>query len=65
MFLAGIKDAALPAHTSIFVKPIKNQTAWRPVLGILQLLRVRRRRTGLPQAPCPSLHCPAAAWHAA
>ncbi|PNW77316.1 hypothetical protein CHLRE_10g431150v5 [Chlamydomonas reinhardtii] len=39
MFLAGIKDAALPAHTSIFVKPIKNQTAWRPVLGILQLLR--------------------------
>ncbi|KXZ41368.1 hypothetical protein GPECTOR_518g498 [Gonium pectorale] len=39
MLLASIKDVALAAHTGIFVKPIKNQSAWRPVLGILQLLR--------------------------
>ncbi|GFR45564.1 hypothetical protein Agub_g6958 [Astrephomene gubernaculifera] len=39
MLLASIKEAQLAAHTSIFVRPIKNQSAWRPVLGILQLLR--------------------------
>ncbi len=40
MFLAGVRDASLRTHTHIFLKPIKNQSAWRPVLGILTLLRV-------------------------
>ncbi|GIL71611.1 hypothetical protein Vretimale_933 [Volvox reticuliferus] len=39
MLLASIKDAQLASHTNIFLKPVKNQSAWRPVLGILQLLR--------------------------
>ncbi|EFJ48806.1 hypothetical protein VOLCADRAFT_104552 [Volvox carteri f. nagariensis] len=39
MLLASIKEAQLASHTGIFVKPVKNQSAWRPVLGILQLLR--------------------------
>ncbi|KAG2484841.1 hypothetical protein HYH03_016407 [Edaphochlamys debaryana] len=39
MFLASIKDAQLHTHTNIIVKPIKNQSAWRPVLGVLGVLR--------------------------
>ncbi|GLC37245.1 hypothetical protein PLESTB_001144100 [Pleodorina starrii] len=39
MLLASIKDAQLASHVGVFVKPVKNQSAWRPVLGILQLLR--------------------------
>ena len=41
MLLASIKEAQLASHTSVFLKPVKNQTAWRPVLGVLQLIRVR------------------------
>lgn len=42
MFLAGLKEAGLGRNTGLFLKPVKAQTAWRPVLGILQLLVVRR-----------------------
>lgn len=40
MFLVGLRAAGVRQHTSVIVKPIKNQTAWRPVLGILALLQV-------------------------
>eukprot|EP00195_Chlamydomonas_chlamydogama_P012277 CAMPEP_0202901254 /NCGR_PEP_ID=MMETSP1392-20130828/14151_1 /ASSEMBLY_ACC=CAM_ASM_000868 /TAXON_ID=225041 /ORGANISM="Chlamydomonas chlamydogama, Strain SAG 11-48b" /LENGTH=824 /DNA_ID=CAMNT_0049587793 /DNA_START=202 /DNA_END=2677 /DNA_ORIENTATION=+ len=39
MFIAGLKDANLRSSTHLFVKPIKNQNAWRPVLGILGMLQ--------------------------
>eukprot|EP00798_Chlamydomonas_sp_ICE-L_P028475 gene28475-31625_t len=39
MFMAGLKDAGLAHSTHQFVKPIKNQNAWKPVLGILNLLQ--------------------------
>lgn len=50
MFLAGVRDASLRTHTHIFLKPIKNQSAWRPVLGILTLLRVS---TSIPHVLIP------------
>jgi len=39
MFVAGLKDGGIRSATHVFVKPIKNQNAWRPVLGILALLQ--------------------------
>lgn len=40
MFIAGLEQGGLRGATHQFVKPIKNQNAWRPVLGILTLLQV-------------------------
>ncbi|GAB4823407.1 hypothetical protein N2152v2_010453 [Parachlorella kessleri] len=38
VYLAGIKQAGLPSNTFAIVKPPKAQTAWKVVLGRLQLL---------------------------
>jgi hypothetical protein len=40
MFLSGVKDADLRASAHLFLKPVKNQSAWRPVLSILNILQV-------------------------
>ncbi|GAX83265.1 hypothetical protein CEUSTIGMA_g10691.t1 [Chlamydomonas eustigma] len=45
MFLSGVKDADLRASANLFIKPVKNQSAWRPVLGILTILQVTQLRT--------------------
>ncbi|MEW5298759.1 MAG: hypothetical protein WDW36_001843 [Sanguina aurantia] len=50
MALAGHKDAGLRNHTNIFCKPIKNQSAWRPVLGILQVLQELVPMVGISKA---------------
>ncbi|KAK9803394.1 hypothetical protein WJX72_004936 [[Myrmecia] bisecta] len=38
LFLAGQKDLGLAALAHLFVRPVKNQSAWRPILGRLQLI---------------------------
>ena len=42
MFIAGLKDGGIRSYTHIIIKPIKNQNAWRPVLGVLTLLQVQK-----------------------
>mmetsp|Transcript_16128 Transcript_16128/g.44039 ORF Transcript_16128/g.44039 Transcript_16128/m.44039 type:complete len:886 (+) Transcript_16128:261-2918(+) len=39
MFIAGLKDGGIRNYTHIIMKPIKNQNAWRPILGVLTLLQ--------------------------
>lgn len=38
LYLAEIKDAGLSTMTHYFTRPVKSQTAWRQVLGRLQLI---------------------------
>ncbi|KAK9862466.1 hypothetical protein WJX84_003280 [Apatococcus fuscideae] len=38
LHLAGIRDVGLAAMAPLFVRPVRNQNAWRPVLGRLQLI---------------------------
>lgn len=38
MFIAGLKDSNIRNATHLFVKPVKNQSAWKLLLGILGLL---------------------------
>ena len=41
LFVASLKDGGIRSYTHIILKPIKNQNAWRLVLGVLNLLQVR------------------------
>lgn len=45
--LAEVPEAALASHTGAFVRPIKNQAAWKPVLGRLRLLDMLLPRLGI------------------
>ena len=40
MYLAGLKESGLRTSTHQLLRPIKNQSAWRPVLGVLTILQV-------------------------
>ncbi len=35
---AGIREVGMAAMAPLFVRPVRNQNAWRPVLGRLQLI---------------------------
>ncbi|KAK9826624.1 hypothetical protein WJX74_006438 [Apatococcus lobatus] len=38
LHLAGIREVGLAGMAPLFVRPVRNQNAWRPVLGRLQLI---------------------------
>ncbi|KAG1659551.1 hypothetical protein FOA52_015355 [Chlamydomonas sp. UWO 241] len=38
LYIAGLEDAALKSHTSVLLKPVKSQTAFKPVLGTINIL---------------------------
>ena len=38
LMLARLKDGAVKNHTGLFTSPVKKQSAWRPVLGRLELV---------------------------
>jgi hypothetical protein len=40
MFMSGLKEADRRSSTHLLLKPVKNQSAWRPVLGVLNILQV-------------------------
>ncbi|KAJ9516820.1 hypothetical protein QJQ45_027229 [Haematococcus lacustris] len=39
MFLAGRPEAGLRTSAHLLIKPVKSQSAWRPVLGVLTVLQ--------------------------
>jgi hypothetical protein len=49
--IAGMKESGMRAMASSFVKPVRNQTAWRPVLGALQLLQELAPKLGISSRP--------------
>lgn len=53
MELAGMKDSGLRGMTSQLLKPVKSQTAWRPVLGMLNVLQELVPAVGLGSAGGP------------
>lgn len=38
--LAAMRESGLRGATHMFLKPVKNQNAWRLILGVLNLLQV-------------------------
>jgi centrosomal protein CEP104 len=49
--MAGMKESGMRAMSSTFVKPVRNQTAWRPVLGTLTLLQELVPKLGISGRP--------------
>lgn len=47
LYLADIKDAGLNSLTHFFTRPAKSQTAWRQVLGRLQLIGALLTKIGI------------------
>lgn len=51
LFLAKWKDTGIQSMTHLFLKPTKKQTAWRPLLGKLELIRELLKIFGICKTP--------------
>lgn len=51
LFLAKWKETGIQSMTHLFLKPAKKQTAWRPLLGKLELIRELLKVFGICKTP--------------